>query len=215
MKKYLLLIVLFAITGCMTISYKPVANPDQRIIFEGFSFLPPNGENWEVTSDPLEINGTFETWGRSTIKMKGFKKSIIGPNQEVGEAEQWKVSISKYEFGVMKFDHDDDLIEFAQYGLKSLGKQGMLLLESSHSHETFQGMNCVRTEAKIEGGRKISSSKLSAVIIYTQGYTCVHPKFPEHLVTLGAERSVLKGQTPTEFQSEVDPFFNSLKVHEQ
>ena len=106
LKRYPCLVILFALMGCVTVAYQPVTHPDQRILFEGFSFLPPNGENWEVTRDPLERNLTFETWGRYTLKVKVFKKSIVRPNQAPGEAEIWKASVNKYEFAIMKFEID-------------------------------------------------------------------------------------------------------------
>jgi len=213
MKKYLWLILLFSIIGCVSINFEPVTQPDQRIQLGGFSFLPPNGENWQVTTDPLELNMTWENWGRGTVKMKAFKKSIVGPTQKPDEAEILKAKITKIEFGIMKFDHDEDLMEVSQEGIKTMDKQGFKILESSSFHEKFKGMNCVRWKVKAEGGRKLSNSEASAVIHYFQGYVCVHPRHSNHLIELGASQEVLKGQIPTDVQYEFDQFLNSLQVH--
>jgi hypothetical protein len=214
MKKYLLLVAFFTLTGCATSSYNPVTQPDQRIQFEGFSFLPPKGENWEVTGNPVGKTGSFGAWGGATVRIMAFKKSIIGPNQTPDEAEQWKVLVNKYEFENYKFDNDVDLIHLAQSGDKVLAKKGMEVLNFSYSHENFKGMKCVRMARTIKAGRRISSSKVSTIIVYSQGNLCTHPKNPGQLIRLTAEQSVLKGQTPAEFQSEVIPFFKSLEADE-
>jgi len=212
MKKYLWLILLFSIVGCVSINFEPVTHPEQRIQFEGFSFLPPSGENWEMTTDPIEVNKNFKNWGRGTWKMKAFKKSIVGPTQKPDEAEILTASINKFEFAIMKFDHDEDLMEVSQGFIKTLDKKGLKLLESSASHEKLKGMNCVRKKGKAEGGRKLSNSEASAFIHYFQGYVCVHPRHSNHLIELGASQEVLKGQTPTDVQYEFDQFLNSLQV---
>jgi len=212
MKKYLWFILLFSIIGCVSINFEPVTHPDQRIQLGGFSFLPPNGGNWEMTTDPIEVNGTWENWGRGTVKMKAFKKSIVGPNQKPDEAEILKASIIKYEFAIMKFDHDDDLMDVFQEGIKAMDKQGFKLMELSGSHEKLKGMNCVRKKGKAEGGRKLSNSEASATIYYFQRYMCVHPRQSNHLIELAVSQEVLKRQTPTDVQYEFDQFLNSLQV---
>jgi len=116
MKKYLLLVVLFIFIGCAMISFEPVTHPDQRIHLGGFSFLSPSGKNWEVNTDPIEYYLYWETWGRSTAKANTFKKNIVGPIHASGETEKLRVSVFIYEFGVMKFDNDDDLLELPQDG---------------------------------------------------------------------------------------------------
>jgi hypothetical protein len=212
MKQYLLLVVLIASIGCSTTSYKPVTHPDQRIQLEGFSFLPPKGQNWEVIGNPVGRAGSFEDWGGVTVKVKAFKKSFVGPNQTPDEAEQWKALVNKYEFENHKFDNDGDLMELAQSGDKVLAKKGMTVPESSYSYENFKGMKCVRMIRNIRAGRRLSGSKVATILVYSQGYLCVHPKYPGQLIKLTAEQAVLKGQTPAEFKSEVGPFFNSLEV---
>ena len=78
MKKYLLFIVLLTLFGCGTISYEPVTHLNQRILFEGFSFFPPNGDKWEETSAPLELDMINEVYGPLTFKIKGFKRLWMG-----------------------------------------------------------------------------------------------------------------------------------------
>ena len=87
MKKYLLLIVLFIFMGCAT-SFEPVTQPDQRILFEGFSFNLPSGENWEIFHETLEDKLFLETFGQYTRFSKVFKKTVIGQNQEPEKAEK-------------------------------------------------------------------------------------------------------------------------------
>ena len=126
MKKYFLLIVLFTFIGCASPSLEPVTHPDKRIQLGEFSFLPPKGENWKIITNLIELdlnwetlgrstgnelNLTWETRGRGTVKWKAFKKSLMGPTQKPGEAEVWKAQIIKYEFAIMKFDQNDNLME--------------------------------------------------------------------------------------------------------
>jgi len=212
LKRYPWLVILFALMGCTSISFEPVTHPDQRIQFGGFSFLLPNGNNWEVNTDPIKYYRYWSTWWRSTVKVKIFKKNIIGPNHASGETEKLKVSVIIYEFGIMKFNHNDDLMEFTQEGYNSLDQKGIGLLESNFSIETIKEMSCVRSKAKAEGGREISDSEALAITRYMQGFICVHPRNPNHLIELAADQSVLKGHTPTDIQNELDYFFNTLEV---
>jgi len=212
MKKYLLLLILFVFIGCVSMSYDPVTNPNQRINFEGISFLPPSGENWEMTRQPMELNYYSETRGRHIVKSIGFQKIKAGQNQAPDEVEIWKLNFFKYKFATMNFAHDDDLREFKQEGFKNLSRFGIVLLESNFSLNKFKGMNCVKYKIKAEGGKEISKSETPAIIYY-QGYVCVYPRHPNHLVELKARQQVLKGQPPTDIQNEIDHAFNSLEVH--
>jgi hypothetical protein len=213
MKKYLFLIVFFNLMSCVAISYEPVTHPDQRIIFEGISFLPPKGDNWKVTSDVSKRKITHYIWGRATTKLIGFRKSIIELGPESSEAELWQVWIQKLEFEIMKFDSPNNLKEYARLRSMDLERAGMVLLGSSYSHKKFHEMNCVRRKSKVQRDPTVLTSKSSTDIKYSQGYICVHPKNPQHLILFFAEQLLSKGRTPTEFQTEIDPFFNSVEVH--
>jgi len=251
MKKYLLLVVLFIFMGCVSLSYDPITNPDKRIVFKGLSFLPPNGENWEWRGQINPINlhslpggpwswkksiydscGPFQAyltpgiWGRSNLQCMVFKKTIIGQEQTSDKEEIVFVSVYKYDFALMKFDHDEDLMEFAQSGYLNLnqirsGKRHQLrwwippalVLESNLSHENFKEMNCVKDVSMLESGRGLWNSEVSEKTIYIKGHVCVHPRYPNRIIVLKIRQYVLKGQTPTDIQNEIDSFFASLKFH--
>lgn len=268
MKKYLLLVVLFIFIGCMSLSYDPITNPDKRIVFEGLSFLPPNGENWEwrgqinpinlpsysVSSErsffdpqissfwpynrrhmPFEVYLTPGIWGRSNLQFMIFKKTIIGQKQTSDKEEIVFVSVFKYDFALMKFDHDEDLMELAQSGyilanqirsdeyVRLRSRKGVhsgwkritpaVVLESNLSHENFKEMNCVKDVSMLESRRGLRNSEVSEKTIYIKGHVCVHPRYPNHIIVLKIRQYVLKGQTPTDIQNEIDSFFASLKVH--
>ncbi len=268
MKKYLLLVVLFIFIGCMSLSYDPITNPDKRIVFEGLSFLPPNGENWEWRGQiypinlpsysvsyarsfgegrymsqrflqyhrshkPFELFLTPGIWGRSNLQFMIFKKTIIGQKQTSDKEEIVLVSVFKYDFALMKFDHDEDLMELAQSGyiLANQIRSGKgvhlrsgknvtsgkitpaVVFESNLSHENFKEMNCVKDVSMLESRRGLWNSEVSEKTIYIKGHVCVHPRYPNRIIVLKTRQYVLKGQTPTDIQNEIDSFFASLKVH--
>lgn len=257
MKKYLLLVVLFIFIGCVSLSYDSITSPDKRIVFEGLSFLPPNGENWEWRGQinpinlptwsrglefnihvppalsldyfnshrPFEAYLTPGVWGRSNLQFMVFKKTIIGQKQTSDKEEIVLVSVFKYDFALMNFDHDEDLMELAQSGYLNAnqirsGKRRQvfrvppgLVLESNLSHKNFKGMNCVRDVSMLESRRGLRNSEVSEITIYIKGHVCVHPRYPNHIIVLKIRQYVLKGQTPTDIQNEIDSFFASLKVH--
>jgi len=220
MKKFLWLVFIFIIISCVSNLYEPLKHPDQRIQLGGFSFLSPPGKNWEVyIGDTGERNIHLENWGRSTWKMKAFKKNLVGPNPASGETEKLMVRVDIYEFALMNFDQDEDLMDFDQYGNKELNKRGISLLERSSSHEKINGMNCIRSKGKAEDDGRRWGFSLSAgfiypaVEIYIQRYSCVHPTRLNYIITLRSNQIVLKGQPPTDIQSELDPFFASLQFH--
>ena len=240
MNKHLSLVFIFALIGCASISFEPVTHPDQRIQLGEFSFLPPSGKNWEVNIDSLEYRLHWETWGRSSLKVKLFNKNIVGPNQASGETEKLKMSVFIYEFAIRKFDKDDDLLELPQDGyfvwpknsqwigsfvnddnfiriMRSYEnliypvKKGILVPESRYTLEKINKMNCATYKGKTEGAHEVPGFKSSEVIPYIQKYICVHPRYPSQILKLRFDYAVLKGHPPTDIQKEIDSFFDGLK----
>jgi hypothetical protein len=211
MKKYLLLIFLFILMGCAT-SYEPVTHPDQRILFEGFSFYLPSGENWEVFHETLEDNLFLETFGKFTYKFKIFKKTAVGQNQAPEKAEKIYVNATKREFAAMNFDHVDALRGLMKAISNYYTRAGDVVLKSDLFDEEFKGMICVKNTNKKEGIYRQRSGSRLAMIVHVQRYGCVHPRHPNQVIGLRFEQFAPKGQTLTDFQNEVDQFFRSLKV---
>jgi hypothetical protein len=118
-----------------------------------------------------------------------------------GEEEVWTAYVTRREFFLMKFDNDNELKEIATP-----------LANASVAIENFKGINCVRHHGKFEEER-FTDSKEFIIIHFDQGYTCVHPKHSNVLIQMEVTQKVLKGQAPTNIQSELDHFFNSLEVH--
>lgn len=137
MKKHLSLVFIFALIGCASISFEPVTHPDQRIQLGKFSFLPPSGKNWEANIYPLEYRLHWETWGRSTLKVKLFNKNIVGPNHASGETEKLKMSVFIYKFALRKFDKDDDLLDLPQDGYFVLLKKNSQWIGSFVNDDNF------------------------------------------------------------------------------
>lgn len=215
LKKYLALAFLFAFIGCSSgsISYEPVTQPDQRISFQEFSFLPPNGEKWRVASDPMEIYKTFGDRGRSFLHVMGFKKIIFGNNRTKSDAQILRLTIAKYDFEKHKFDNEVDLMEFADITSNDSSKQKRVYTDYSQSQERLNRMKCVWRKGKSEGSRRISSSKSLEETKYFQGYICVHPKNSNILIELHFSQAVIKGRPKTDRQSEINPVFDSLEAN--
>lgn len=209
MKYILWIIFIFTLMGCPALGplYTPLTHPDQRIQLGGFSFLPPSGENWEVTvKKPYKKHVHWENWGRSKWDAKYFNKNLSGANPESSETEKLTVLVSTYEFALMDFDNDEKLTEFIKDEYKRLEKRGIDILESSESHEKFNGMNCIRSKYK-------GNSAPSNYVLHSQGHTCVHPARSNYIIKIRTNHRVVKDQSPTDFQSELDHFFNSLQFH--
>jgi len=220
----------------------PVTHPNQRVQIGGFSFLPPTGKNWEVSNYPFRYGLYWETWGRSTLKAKVFKKNIIEPNYRSRELEILRVSAFIYEFAIMKFDKDNDLLELTQDGyraftnvgqqvllrhlyfyddnfiksphsLKKSGKKAIIIPESRYTLKFINKMNCATSSVKTERALDIPGFEHSEVIRYIQKFICVHPSHPNQIIKLRADHAVLKGHPPTDIQKEIDSFFASLQVY--
>ena len=111
MKQYLLLVFFFTFIGCMgihSLPYEPIARSGQRIQFEGLSFFPPKGESWEMATKPV-ARIVHEEFGRSTLKVKFFKKTIVGQNQKPDKQETIWAVVVKHEFALLNFNHADGL----------------------------------------------------------------------------------------------------------
>lgn len=215
MKKYLALAFLFAFIGCSSgsISYEPVTQPDQRISFQEFSFLPPNGDKWRVTSDPMEIYKTFGDRGRAFLHVMGFKKIVFGKNRTKSDVQILRLTIAKYDFEKHKFINEADLMEFADNTSNDASKQKRVDTEYSQFPDRINRMKCVWRKGKSEGSRKISSSEALEETKYFQGFICVHPKNSNILIELHFSQAVLKGRPKTDHQSEINPVFDSLEAN--
>jgi hypothetical protein len=213
MKKYLLFISLFLITGCETtpsVRFDPLVDSDQPIQLEEFSFLPPKGENWMMELSEGKL--PFKNWGIALAKGYIFKK--IRPLNKPEEAEQLVVAIQRLDFGVMRFNHVDNLMGLVNEGHNNI-KERTIALETKVFPETIHGMECVRFNYKYENKLKVSNPETPLRTISRHGYFCIHPQKSNVLIRLLAFQGVLSGRTPTDYQSELDHFFNSLKVSDK
>jgi hypothetical protein len=211
------------------VAYEPVPHLAKRIVLEELSFYPPKGENWEISSKPFVANIFYEDFGRSLVKAKTFKKTVVGQNHVPEKAETIWAEVVRHEFVLMDFDYVDDLRGLVQSRctyrkpdsadyrawLNSHCKKpyelGQFVLESNILDKEFKEMDCVKENSKIQSGRRVSGSIL-AFIRYKQAYICVHPKNPKQVIELKAVQELPKGQTPTDIQNELDHIFNSLKI---
>jgi hypothetical protein len=211
MKKYLLCILLFFIIGCLKTSsserFDPLVDSDHPIQLEEFSFLPPKGDNWMM--DLSEGKMPFKNWGMALAKGKIFKK--IRSFNKPEEAEQLVATIHRLEFGVMQFNHVDNLLGLVNEEHNNI-RERTKVLETKVYPETIHGMECVRFNYKFENKIRALNPETPLRTISRHGYFCIHPQKSNVLIRLLASQAVIAGQTPTDYQSELDPFFNNLKL---
>jgi hypothetical protein len=225
MKRYLLFIFLISALGCQHLAYSPSEPFDplvdhvQPVNFDEFRFFPPTGTNWIMSINERKIpvlvgkKGSNEKlskyfglwdWGVVHEKLKIFKQM-----NKSEKDEELQINVSRLEFSVMHFQTEDlpDFIPDYHNYPKALAINTVKneTLDINILSQQVSGMSCVR-------GRFLRQYKDEAFKFYFQRFMCIHPRHSNLLIAISIVQKVLFDQEPSEVQTEIDHFFNNLKI---
>lgn len=178
----------------------PVTSPIQRIEFQGFSLLPPNGENWFLAFSLPEEFG-----GQRVPYIAVFLKKL--PDEEDGRIIAATVTSEKIK---QTFRTPEEYLNFIKNALgKSIEKIGYKLIKSRVSLDATPGPYCVRYDIsyKVLG---VPQFHTSAVILETRGLRCLHPDFPRVLIDISYKQQYRQEESPFALESEGDGFLKGL-----
>jgi len=206
--RFLILLVALVYAGCAGNPFTvPVTNPDQRIVYAHFSFLPPKGNNWKTTDGPSEkmVRGSKLTFIR-------FAKPLHdGKPKTASEAETVVTGTTIHIFNTSESIDQNMLVQYQQSIWNfPYNHPRYNTVDFQYSFEDSYDASCIRYDTEAED-RKVPSFPGSIFIFHNWGLSCVHPKHKNEIYTLNASQRYLKGKTPKNLQDELDPFLNSLQ----
>ncbi len=208
--RFLILLVALVYVGCAGNPHAvtvPVTNPDQRIFYAHFSFLPPNGNNWKTTNGPAK-----KKFRGSKIALIHFAKPLSEHLPVTAlEAETVVAGATIHIFSEGENISQDMLVEYK----KSIwsfpyNHPRYSTIDFQHTFEDSNGASCIRYDTKAED-KRVPRFPGSIFIFHNWGISCVHPKYKKEIYTLNASQRYLKGESPTNLNKEFEPFLNSLQ----
>jgi hypothetical protein len=210
MKKYLLLILLFTFIGCATNPFTvPVTNPEERIFYHHFSFLPPNGSNWKTTERPVKKNV-----GGSPMATFMFRKQLFeGKPTTASENETFVAGAQIHKFHRDENINEEMLVKYLKhYWTFPSNDPRYKMINLKYSLDNSYDTPCFRYDAKAED-RKVPGFSDSIFIFHNWGLMCVHPEHRNEIYTLNASQRYFKGESPTNLESEFEPLLNSMQFN--
>lgn len=180
----------------------PVTDPTQRLQFQGFSILPPRGENWEMDTSPQIYQG----WTQTVIFYKRLSERIERPE----DAHTIFASVRTRSLGTVRFENRTELF---QYLARTWGKGKIdprhRLLDSKVILDRCMGFDCVRYGFKAED-RGVPQFPGSVFVTDIHGFLFYHPELPSYLIDVAHSRRYLQGGQPFPVETELQPFIMSL-----
>ena len=175
----------------------PIKDPTQRIEFEGFSILPPQGEKWFVVS-PLPL---FETAQYSFAKDNGGR----------GVTATALAFLSFTRIDTVPAELRSSLLESRAFRAEmeqtvDTGRNHPVSLKKNF--EEFHGAKCLRLDITAED-RGVPQFPGVAFILNNRELVCLHPHSPI-IVTLVYSQRAIQGAPFLSEEGEGETFLNSL-----
>ena len=193
----LMFLVGLIVVGCTHPRPIPVTDPTQRLQFQGFSILPPKGENWFIGQGVGNV--MFRKQLRETIKQPADLHTIV--------AQVWTRSLGDVTF--------ESRMELLQYLARELEKgmrqptQRNTPLEVKLSLDKCLGWDCARIDYTSED-RGLPSFPGSVFILTGHHFVFLHPDSPTLVIHVNYGQRYLRGQQPLPLEAEVESFLKSL-----
>ena len=182
----------------------PVSDATRRIEFEGFSILPPSGENWFAASpEVLRVMekpvGEIVKLIASFIKMPPPSKThTIAAEVQVAQLPPLPPSANRIEI----------LQQIKQSGLRSDDRHRVVA--SKISEDRALGSDCVRYSATSED-RGVPGYPGSIFIFDLHGFACLHPDRPSYFIQIEYSERRLPRENPlSSLEAEREAFLKSL-----
>lgn len=174
----------------------PVTNPTQRLVFEGFSILPPHGENWFMDPPALRKQQDSDV-------IVGFRKPTTPPSKThtvVATVQAGRVPISA--------GSRAELIQkIAQAYSKQTEPNRPVSVNISPGRTLAP--DCMRYDVTVED-RGVLRYPGSVFIMDLHGFVCLHPDFPDAVIDITYSQRRLPEEQPLSLEAEGEPFVKSL-----
>lgn len=205
-RETLILTILLTVVGCMPIPTKtlltPVTDLTKPIEFQGFSILPPNGENWFIS-------------GQNKYKVLFVKRLDSQSSATNTKAYGLEAQVRTFFVSPQLKTHKEILEHIDAEKKKNVNAGERLLTFNSSSMNGSLGSDCLKYDWKLEdrGVPVIGRAAIEVFIREEHGFTCLHPNYPQYVVELAYGQRYLEGKQLSIPGVEVESFLKSLKFN--
>lgn len=174
----------------------PVTDPTQRLEFEGFSILPPKGENWFMAPPALR-----QQQGPDVIV--SFLKLATPPSKTHTVAATVRGGRVPFSAG----SRAELLQKFAQASFEQTKRNRPVSVNISP--DRILSPDCVRYDATVED-RGVPGYPGSIYILDQHGFICLHPGLPDAAINIQYSQRRLQEEPPLALKTEGEPFVKSF-----
>ena len=194
------ILIAVGVLGCAsTPPIVPVTEPDQRLQFNGFSVLPPEGERWHRVGRKGQDTTRFS----QTVFVKKSSWTLPSRNTYLAKA-------AVLDAGERQFTTTQGLLSHVQtMGLFQEGPRQQNMQAEFTIDDTLAPL-CVRFDLNAEDSR-VGGYPGPVYLLDAHGLFCVHPDAPDMLVMIDHSRRTKQGDTPVAAQAEGERFLSSLR----
>jgi hypothetical protein len=192
-------VLLIVLVGCASSPpLVPVTNSNDRLQFNGFSLLPPQGAGWNWVG--REDQDKIKIYDTTFVKMDG-DRTYVARAQLLDSQER-------------DLSNPQDLLEFVRGSdiVKELpGEQNKV---STVVLEETLGRPCARYDFDAEGYSGVSGKGNTVFSLDAHGLICTHPKTDTALAWIAYTRRSPKGESYLAGREEGEAFLASVKFTE-
>ena len=182
--------------------YTPVTDPTKRLVFQGFSILPPQGADWFMGRSTLPDGTQAVSFG------KKMRETACQRPEDCTTVEA-SVMVKNV---TVPFQTRADILQYIEQAGREEAEKGtrMRLLEFKTAVDYTLGVECLRQDAILED-RGVPQFPGTVFIMTSHGLFCPHPDSPRYVIGVGYSHRTVQGQQPPSIEAEIEPFLYSLE----
>ena len=174
----------------------PVTDPTERLEFEGFSILPPQGDNWFVVpSAPIIFPDVLVQFFKKSTPQSGPRQPLATLSLGAGPGPEGSTAERLYKLGV-EYSNQPDTSRFRR-------------ISFNISPDRTLALDCMRFDWTAEA-RNNPRYPGSIFIMDQHGFVCLHPDLPHHSIEISYGQRRLQEELPLSLEAEGEPFVKSL-----
>lgn len=176
----------------------PIGDSTQRVEFDGFSILPPEGNGWLMLESPPKTVPGLTT---KAYFIKRLTEEVTWPSK----LHRLTAVIRTISYGDVKFESRAELLRHLAGEFS--GQSGKTYLDKCLARD------CVRYEST-RGGLSNPHFPGFVFVISKQGFLVLHPDSPNLVINLEYRQYYAQGKQPISveaLETEVEPFQQSLE----
>lgn len=192
MNRIILVLLIFAVTSCVTVA--PVMNPNKEISIYGVSLLPPQNGSWTL------------------IVLTGHQISLAKEGSRENESLVANVVI----YQIPEFpDNENFLSHIVESRVAGPNIGRFEILKNEETLSSLNGVTCVKYHSiSKDKAAQIQGGETAEMLLENIGYHCIHPKNKTVGVNIEYSLRHYSDTTYAAFAKHANEFFNNIKFTE-